>query len=142
MIVKVYRLKKNLKLPEYQHKGDSGVDLVNSGQEFVLKPFERRLVPTGIKVAVPGGYELQVRPRSGLALNRGLTVLNAPGTIDSGYRGEIGVILYNASRKPVRVKKGERIAQAVLCKVEKIDWQVVKKLPRTSRNSGGFGSTG
>lgn len=142
MFVKIVRLKKHLKLPQYQHSGDSCVDLTNAERAIILKPFSRELVPTGIKVAVPDGFELQIRPRSGLALKKGITVLNTPGTIDAGYRGEVCVILYNCSNKNVQIRKGERIAQAALCKVEKIIWQEVKKLDKTKRNTSGFGSTG
>ena len=142
MQVKVVRLTAKVKLPQYQHSGDSCVDLANAGKNIILKPFSREIVPTGIKVAVPDGFELQVRPRSGLALKKGITVLNAPGTIDSGYRGEVCVILYNSSNKTVKIKTGERIAQAAFCKVEKVCWQEVKNLNKTKRNEGGFGSTG
>lgn len=141
MIVSVVMLRKKMKLPQYQHSGDSCVDLINAGKDIILKPFSRELVPTGIKVAIPTGFELQIRPRSGLALKKGITVLNTPGTIDSGYRGEVCVILYNASDKTVKIKFGERIAQAALCKIEKIDWCEVKNLNKTKRNEGGFGST-
>ncbi|MBI5574713.1 MAG: dUTP diphosphatase [Elusimicrobia bacterium] len=140
--VKIVRLKRHLKLPQYQHSGDSCIDLTNAGKNIILKPFSREIVPTGIKVAVPDGFELQIRPRSGLALKKGITVLNAPGTIDSGYRGEVCVILHNSSNKTVKIKSGERIAQSALCKVEKICWQEVKNLNKTKRNEGGFGSTG
>jgi dUTP pyrophosphatase len=133
---------KRVKLPQYQHSGDSCVDLINADGDVVFKSFERKIIPTGIKVDVPPGYELQIRPRSGLALKKGITVLNTPGTIDSSYRGEVCVILYNASNKTVKVKTGERIAQAALCKVEKISWCEVKKLGKTKRGAGGFGSTG
>lgn len=142
MLVKVLKLKKEVKLPQYQHSGDSCVDLINAGEDFFIKPFSRQLVPTGIKIAIPEGYEMQVRPRSGLAIKKGLTVLNTPGTVDSGYRGEVCVILYNSSNETVEVKNGERIAQAALCKVEKIDWEEVDDLDKTKRNEGGFGSTG
>lgn len=142
MLVKVVKLKKGMKLPQYQHSGDSCVDLVNVGGDVSLKPFSRQLVPTGMKVAIPKGYELQVRPRSGLALKKGITVLNTPGTVDSGYRGEVCVILYNSSGKTVKLENGERIAQAALCKVERICWKEVAEVAQTKRNSGGFGSTG
>lgn len=142
MLVKVVKLKKGMKLPQYQHSGDSCVDLVNVGGDVSLEPFSRQIVPTGIKVAIPKGYELQVRPRSGLALKKGITVLNTPGTVDSGYRGEVCVILYNSSGKTVKLGTGERIAQAALCKVERICWKEVSEVDETKRNSGGFGSTG
>jgi dUTP pyrophosphatase len=137
------RLRKDIPLPQYRHRGDAGVDLFNSGEDISLKPQERALIPTGIRVAVPLGYELQIRPRSGLAINKGLTVLNAPGTVDSTYRGEVKVIIFNTSPKEsVEIKKGERIAQAVLKKVEPIEWEECEGLDETTRNEGGFGSTG
>lgn len=142
MKVKILRLKKNIQLPAYQHKGDSCVDLINAGDTVTLAPLSRCLIPAGIKVSIPEGYEIQVRPRSGLAIKKGLTVLNTPGTVDSGYRGEICVILYNSSSEPVEIGNGERVAQAALCKVEKIDWEEVDNLDATSRDAGGFGSTG
>ena len=143
MKVKVTRLRKDSPLPQYRHQGDAGVDLLNSGEDISLKPQERALIPTGIRVAVPLGYELQIRPRSGLAINKGLTVLNTPGTVDSTYRGEVKVIIFNTSPKEsVEIKKGERIAQAVLKKVEPIEWEECEGLDETTRNEGGFGSTG
>ncbi|MBN1383375.1 MAG: dUTP diphosphatase [Elusimicrobia bacterium] len=142
MLVKVVKLKKGIKLPQYQHSGDSCVDLVNVGGDVLIEPFSRQIIPTGIKIAVPEGYELQVRPRSGLALKKGITVLNTPGTVDSGYRGEVCVILYNSSKETVKLENGERVAQAALCKVEKICWEEVEEIDKTKRNEGGFGSTG
>ncbi len=137
------RLRKDIPLPQYRHQGDAGVDLCNAGEEISLKPQERALIPTGIKVAVPSGYELQIRPRSGLAINKGLTVLNTPGTVDSTYRGEVKVIVFNTSPKEIiEIEKGERIAQAVLKKVEPIEWEECEGLDETTRNEGGFGSTG
>ncbi len=141
MKVKIKCLNSDLSLPTYKHAGDAGVDLCNAGENVILKPLERILIPTGIKVAVPKNYELQIRPRSGLAIKKGLTVLNTPGTIDSGYRGEIGVIIFNTSSEDVIIKKGERIAQAVLNKIETIEWDKVEDLELSSRNEGGFGST-
>jgi dUTP pyrophosphatase len=143
MIVKIKKLHPDVLLPQYSHPGDAGMDLYNMGEEVVLKPLARALLPTGLKVAVPAGYELQVRPRSGMALKKGLTVLNTPGTIDTGYRGEVGIIIFNASGdEAVTIKKGDRIAQIVLKKVEEIEWKVVDELDETSRSEGGFGSTG
>lgn len=137
------RLKKDIPLPQYRHQGDAGVDLLNAGEEISLKPQERALIPTGIRVAVPSGYELQIRPRSGLAINKGLTILNTPGTVDSTYRGEVKVIIFNTSTKEaIEIKQGERIAQAVLKKVEPIEWEECEGLDETARNEGGFGSTG
>lgn len=143
MIVKIMKLHPEILLPQYSHPGDAGMDLYNMGEEVVLKPLARALLPTGLKVAVPAGYELQVRPRSGMALKKGLTVLNTPGTIDAGYRGEVGIIVYNASpTEAITIKKGDRVAQIVLKKFEEIEWQVIAELDETSRNEGGFGSTG
>jgi dUTP pyrophosphatase len=143
MNIKIKKLHPDVLLPQYSHPGDAGMDLYNMGEEVVLKPLARALLPTGLKVAVPAGYELQVRPRSGMALKKGLTVLNTPGTIDAGYRGEVGIIVFNASGdEAVTIKKGDRVAQIVLKKVEEIEWNVVDELDETSRNEGGFGSTG
>lgn len=143
MIVKIMKLHPEVLLPQYSHPGDAGMDLYNMGEEVILKPLARALLPTGLKVAVPAGYELQVRPRSGMALKKGLTVLNTPGTIDAGYRGEVGIIVYNASPdEAITIKKGDRVAQIVLKKFEEIEWQVIAELDETSRNEGGFGSTG
>ena len=142
MKVKIKCLKSDISLPVYKHKGDAGVDLCNAGKEVVLKSLQRALIPTGIKVAVPENYELQIRPRSGLAIKKGLTVLNTPGTIDSGYRGEIGVIILNTGSDDVSIQEGERIAQAVLNKIEIIEWDRVENLDVSFRNEGGFGSTG
>ncbi|MFH1541288.1 MAG: dUTP diphosphatase [Elusimicrobiota bacterium] len=142
MKVKILKLDEKVNLPCYQHKHDSCMDLTNSGEAVLLEPFARMLIHTGLKMELPEGYELQIRPRSGLALKKGITVLNTPGTIDSNYRGEVCVILYNASDKPVMIEEGERIAQAALCNVENIEWQEVEELNSTTRNEGGFGSTG
>jgi len=137
------RLRKDIPLPQYRHRGDAGVDLFNAVEKILLKPQERALIPTGIKVAIPYGYELQIRPRSGLAINKGLTVLNSPGTVDSTYRGEVQVIIFNTNPKEtIEINKGERIAQAVLKKVELIEWEECEELDETVRNEGGFGSTG
>ncbi len=130
-------------LPKYHSEGASGLDLRAAIPEPVpIRPLERILVPTGISVAIPPGYEGQVRPRSGLALRKGITVLNAPGTIDSDYRGEIKVILINLSEETHQIQPGDRIAQIVFAPVARIEWELVDELPQTSRNSGGFGSTG
>ena len=107
-----------------------------------IKPGGRCLIPTGLFIALPKGYEAQIRPRSGLALKQGLTVLNSPGTIDADYRGEIGIVLVNTSNQPVRIKDGERIAQMVIAKHETVEWEVVEELPSTERGEGGFGHTG
>lgn len=131
------------KLPEYQTSQSAGLDLqAMLDEKITLKPLERQLVKTGLKIALPAGYEAQVRPRSGLAYKKGLTVLNAPGTIDADYRGDVGVILVNLSNEEVTVEPGERIAQLVIAKHETIEWKPVESLEETSRGSGGFGSTG
>lgn len=141
--VQIKRINKDISLPMYKHQGDAGMDLCNAGEDISIGPMERVLAPTGLKVAVPMGYELQIRPRSGLSLKKGLTVLNTPGTIDAGYRGEIQVIIFNTNpHQTITVKKGERIAQAVLNKIEQIEWEESEELNETSRNEGGFGSTG
>lgn len=143
MIVRIKKLNPEVILPQYNHAGDAGMDVYNIGDDTVLKPLNRTLLPTGLKVAIPKGYELQVRPRSGLALKKGLTVLNTPGTIDAGYRGEVGIIVFNSSATDdIEIKKGDRIAQIVLKKVEEIEWQEVADLDETTRSEGGFGSTG
>ncbi|MDR0676106.1 MAG: dUTP diphosphatase [Elusimicrobiota bacterium] len=142
MKVKIIICRENVILPKYEHIGDAGMDLINAGEDISLGAFERALLPTGIKVAIPEGYELQIRPRSGMALKKGITLLNTPGTIDSSYRGEIGIIVFNSNNKPVTITSGERIAQAVLSKFEIIEWDKVDELDGTTRKDGGFGSTG
>jgi dUTP pyrophosphatase len=128
-------------LPSYANIGDAGADLRSSG-EYLIRAGERALVKTGLKIALPIGYVALVHPRSGLALKHGITVLNTPGTIDSGYRGEIGVILYNSSDLPFDVRKGDRIAQMVIQKYETANFSVVESLDETDRGEGGFGSSG
>ena len=130
-------------LPQYETKGAAGLDLkANLSESIFLKPLERAIVKTGLFIALPNGYEAQVRPRSGLAAKKGITVLNAPGTVDADYRGEIGVILVNLSNEEFEVKDGERIAQLVIAKHEQATWVEVTELDETSRGTGGFGSTG
>ena len=130
-------------IPTYETKGSAGMDLrANLEESIILKPLDRIIVKTGLFIALPVGFEAQVRPRSGLAAKKGITVLNAPGTIDSDYRGEIGVILVNLSKEEFHIKDGERIAQLVIAKHERITWTEVEKLSETERNTGGFGSTG
>lgn len=130
-------------LPSYATKASAGADLkAVLDDPLELGPLERKIVPTGLKIALPEGYEAQVRPRSGLASKHGITVLNAPGTIDADYRGEIGVILVNLSNTAFTIQPGERIAQLVVAKFEQIDWLPTKQLSKTERGEGGFGSTG
>ena len=143
MQVNIKILREGTPIPFYKHEGDAGMDLVNMNSEDTIIPaFGRALIPTGISVAIPDSYELQIRPRSGMALKRGISILNTPGTIDAGYRGEIGIIIYNANPEKITITKGERIAQAVLNKFEKIEWNQVEDLNDTTRSIGGFGSTG
>ena len=130
-------------LPAYATVSSAGVDLkAFLDHPIDLKPLERKIIPTGIKLALPEGYEAQIRPRSGLAAKHGISILNSPGTIDSDYRGEIGVILVNLSNQVFTINRGDRIAQLVLTKYEKINWKIIKELPETNRGIGGFGSTG
>jgi len=130
-------------LPMYSTEQSAGLDLRASLEEAVtLAPGEHRLIPTGLKIALPPGTEVQVRPRSGLAYKHGVTVLNSPGTIDADYRGDVGVILINHGSKPFVVEDGERIAQVVLARYVQLKWDAVEILPSTERGSGGFGSTG
>jgi dUTP pyrophosphatase len=132
-----------LPLPRYQTDGAAGLDLLaDIDGEWMLAPMERRAVPTGLAIALPEGFEAQVRPRSGLALRHGVTCLNSPGTVDSDYRGEVQVILANLSTTPFSLKRGERIAQLVVAPVARAALLEVEVLPVTTRGSGGFGSTG
>ena len=129
--------------PQYATEMSAGVDLkANIEAPLVLKPLERKMIPTGLSMALPEGYEAQVRPRSGLAARHGITVLNTPGTIDADYRGEIRVILVNLSDEPFTVNPGERIAQMVVARYEQVQWEEVAELDGTERGEGGFGSTG
>ena len=128
-------------LPQYAKPGDSGVD-VFAAQDVEIAAGDRQLVRTGLCVSVPEGYEIQVRPRSGIALKDGVSVLNTPGTIDSGYRGEIGVIVFNPTKFGFSAKRGQKIAQLVCCPVVKIQWEQVDELDETDRSGDGFGSTG
>lgn len=142
MIVKVINTSKNT-LPQYATPFSAGLDLRASLEnDIVLNPLERALIPTGLKIELPVGYEAQIRPRSGLAAKHGISVLNSPGTIDSDYRGEIKVILVNLSNDIFTVKNEERIAQMVVSKYENIEWQSVLKFSETERGDGGFGHTG
>lgn len=129
-------------LPKYQTALSAGMDLyANIDVEFTLKPLERKLVPTGFYLELPEGFEAQVRPRSGLAIKNGITVLNSPGTVDADYRGEVGVILINLSSENFVIKDGDRIAQMVIAKHETPVWEETTELAETERGSGGFGST-
>ena len=130
-------------LPNYETIASAGMDLrANITESITLKPLERAIIQTGLFIALPIGYEAQVRPRSGLAAKNGITVLNAPGTIDADYRGEIGVILVNLSNDDFVIQNGERIAQMIIAKHERAEWLEVQELNETSRGEGGFGSTG
>ncbi|MDD5975836.1 MAG: dUTP diphosphatase [Bacteroidales bacterium] len=130
-------------LPKYSTIQSAGLDLrANIDTPVILKPLERKLIPTGLFIALPDGYEAQIRPRSGLALKNGITVLNTPGTIDADYRGEIGVILINLSNEPFTINDGDRICQMVISKYETIEWTSVQILSETTRGEGGFGHSG
>ena len=142
MTIKIIN-KSNHSLPAYETNASAGMDLrANLSEARVLKPLERSIVGTGLFMELPIGYEAQVRPRSGLAAKKGITVLNAPGTIDADYRGEIGVILVNLSNEEFTINNGERIAQLVIAKHERAEWIKVEELTETDRGDGGFGSTG
>lgn len=142
MIVKIVNKSDNA-LPEYSTELSAGMDLrAWLSEEIVLKPLERTLVPTGLYIELPAGFEAQIRPRSGLAFKHGISVLNTPGTIDADYRGEIKVILVNLSNEDFTIKNGERICQMVIAKHETIDWNNVEVLEETERGAGGFGHTG
>ncbi len=131
------------KLPEYSTIASAGMDIrANIDEAITLQPLERRLIPTGLKIALPQGYEAQIRPRSGLAIKHGIGILNSPGTIDADYRGEIGVILVNLSQEAFTIHDGERICQMVVAKYEQVEWEVVEILDETVRGAGGFGHTG
>jgi dUTP pyrophosphatase len=135
--------KSNHELPNYETSASAGMDLrANLSESIILEPLCRKIIPTGLFMELPVGIEAQVRPRSGLAAKKGITVLNAPGTIDADYRGEVGVILVNLSNEPFTVENGERIAQMVIAKHERAEWNLVNSLSETVRGEGGFGSTG
>lgn len=132
-----------LNLPTYATEQAAGMDLTAAIEEAIeIGPGDRMLIPTGLSIALPEGYEAQIRPRSGLALKHGITVLNSPGTIDADYRGEIGVILANMSKQEFTVERGMRVAQMVIAKHETVQWEVVEELDESDRGAGGFGSTG
>ena len=145
IVVHITQLKNSegLPIPHYQTEHAAGVDVYAAvDNEVVLGAGTWKLIPTGMSVAIPEGYEGQVRPRSGLALKHGIGMLNAPGTIDADYRGEIGIILFNFSDTPFRIQRGDRIAQLVIAKIEKAKFVVMETLPKTARGAGGFGHTG
>jgi len=139
--VKIKKLKQNAIVPSYAHHNDAGIDFF-SCEKYFLKPGERVLVLTGIAIEFSDGYELQIRPRSGLALKKGIGILNSPGTIDSGYRGEIGIILINLGEENFEINLGDKIAQGIFSKFEKAEIEIVEELNETSRGQKGFGSSG
>lgn len=139
--VQIKKIKDNAILPNYAHEGDAGVDLYST-ESYTLRPGERTLVSTGIKIALPLGYEAQVRPKSGLALKAGISVCNTPGTVDACYRGEVGIIAINHSTEDYNIEPGQKVAQMVFKKVEHAEFEEVDELDETARNEGGFGSTG
>lgn len=142
MTIKIIN-KSNHDLPHYETEASAGMDLrANLEDKVILSPLDRIIIKTGLFIELPKGYEAQVRPRSGLAAKKGITVLNAPGTIDADYRGEIGVILVNLSKESFTINDGERIAQMVIAKHERAEWEKVEVLGETKRGEGGFGSTG
>ena len=133
----------DLPLPSYATAYSAGMDLLAAIEdEIVLQPMERKLIPTGIALALPEGFEAQVRPRSGLALKSGISIVNAPGTIDADYRGEVGVVLINLSQEPFTITRGMRIAQMVVAPFTTVRWNRMEQLPESDRGAGGFGSTG
>lgn len=140
-LLKIKKISSDAIIPKYAHHGDAGMDLFSVG-DLIIESNKRVIVPTGLKLEIPYGYELQIRPRSGLALNHGITLPNSPGTIDYGYRGELGVLLINHGEESYTIKKGDKIAQAVLNKIEIAEIEEVEELSETSRGEGGFGSTG
>lgn len=145
MEIYIKRLKKDhpVSLPQYMTEGSSGMDLFASlAQEVTLVPGERKLIPAGISVAIPEGFEGQIRPRSGLAIQKGIGIVNGPGTIDSDYRGEVGVLLINFGMEPFTIRNGDRIAQMVISPVTRVTLEEVDDLPPTRRQGGGFGHTG
>jgi len=143
VLIKRYPHGEGLPLPKYMSHSAAGMDLHAAvTDDVILKPGERKMIPTGFSIALPHGYEAQVRPRSGLAVKKGITVLNTPGTVDEDYRGEVCVILINHGKEDFLVKRGDRIAQMIVNEVPQAELEEVKELPETHRNSGGFGHTG
>jgi len=142
MIINIVNKSKH-PLPVYETKFSAGMDLrANLDDKVILKPLQRSLIPTGLFIALPDGFEAQIRPRSGLAIKKGISIANAPGTIDADYRGEIKIILINLSNEEVVIEDGERIAQMIIAKVEQAEWFEVTELQATERGTGGFGHTG
>jgi dUTP pyrophosphatase len=139
--LKIKKEVEDIPTPNYAHDGDAGMDLY-AAEETVLQPGERKLGYTGIRIALEKGFEAQVRPKSGLAINHGISVLNTPGTIDCQYRGQVKVILFNTSKEPYTIEKGKKIAQMVINKIETAEVELVEDLDETTRGDGGFGSTG
>nr|AAU82484.1 dUTPase [uncultured archaeon GZfos17G11] len=140
--VKVKQIVKNVPLPAYQTEDASGLDLYAAiGDPILIQPGEIKLIPTGIMLSIPSGYEGQIRPRSGIALKYGITVLNTPGTIDADYRGEVNIILINMGKQTFRINSGDRIAQLVFNRVIKAEFELAEELDKTQRNGGGFGHT-
>jgi|TARA_B110000444_G_scaffold258143_1_gene298257 dUTP pyrophosphatase len=141
--IQIKKLSNEVLTPKYETSGSSGMDIAAYiKQDITIEPGEKALIPTGFSLSIPLGYEVQIRPRSGLAAKKGITILNTPGTIDSDYRGEIKVILINLSKDGFSVKNGERIAQMVVCPIKQVVVEEVKELSETNRGVGGFGSTG
>ena len=141
--IQIKKLSSEVLTPKYETLGSSGMDVAAYiRQDIIVNSGEKTLVPTGFSLSIPQGYEVQIRPRSGLAVKKGITVLNTPGTIDSDYRGEIKVVLINLGKDKFTVKNGERIAQLVVCPIERVSLEEVKELTETDRGLGGFGSTG
>ena len=143
MILKIFRMEHNKSVPEYKTQGAAGMDLCAAIDEpITLKPLERKLIPTGLKIELEHGYEAQIRPRSGLSIKHGITLINCVGTVDEDYRGEVCVGLVNVSNEPYTIEPQERIAQMVIAKYEQAEIRVVTELSDTERGAGGFGSTG
>lgn len=143
MKLKIKKLNENVNIPEYKSEGAAGMDLyANIDKPVILRPLQRKLIPTGLSIELEHGYEAQIRPRSGMALKNGISVLNTPGTIDEDYRGEVGIIAVNLSTDEYTIQPQERIAQMVITKVEQADIEVVTELSDTERGDGGFGHTG
>ena len=141
--IKIKKLSDNAVIPQYMTEYSAGMDIYAcTKEEIILKPMSRKLIPTGIALSIPTGYEAQIRPRSGLAIKNGITLLNSPGTIDADYRGEIKIILINLSNDDFTINNGDRIAQMVINKTEKITFEITNNLDETNRGEGGFGSTG